>query len=513
MAKEAGEVVELTTPETGIQTTGTAGLNTQMPGQATTVSAFENGQGGMGNQQGLVQPDVDEMLFQIKSDDTPLMQLMLKSKSVSVKSPVVDHYQIDQGKAIVEVSDAVVENTNKTSFPLPLGAEDVNIPRVSGTIMFKGIDGYRPDGKTKTPGRWLMAYITGNDPTTGYPICTCINGPKKNSDSNECTVPAIAKGTQGIICANALYETQKEVEPSSMSPKPFRLYLQKSGMNQIVSDYFESQRKRIPFAEALIAEHMVSEFKREQNRKLWIGVQGMKTVRVPKLGEQNVYFTEGIRWQFKREMKHTGKWTVEQLIALCKMYFTGEDCPKTGLLLAGKNLLEQLQCIDYSKHPEIQITTKINPVGWEVTNIHTVFGDIEIKREPTLDTIGLSNSGAILGENRLVHYKRVEQHEFTEKVEGEEATRKGLILWDALGLKGACHLWIDGGDEEISVSDERVLFEFWDSTDAPATSSTKSAVYYLMQDCTAIDKRAKTGTMWQHNGTSWEEYKGAVFAG
>ena len=121
-------------------------------------------------------------------------------------------------------------------------------------------------------------------------------------------------------------------------------------------------------------------FKRAGNRTLWAGHKGKFPVKVPKLGEQMIYFTEGIRWQFKRELQHSGKWTFEKLIALAKMYFTGEDVPKTALMLSGKNLLEEIQCIDFSKHPEVQISVKTNKIGWEVTSIHTVFGDIEIKR-------------------------------------------------------------------------------------------------------------------------------------
>ena len=188
-------------------------------------------------------------------------------------------------------------------------------------------------------------------------------------------------------------------------------------MNQIVSDYFDSQKKRIPFTKALIAEQAIANFKVRGNRTLWAGRKGKFKVNVPKLGMQYIYFTEGVRWQFKRELQHKGKWTYEKFIALAKMFFTGEDVPKTALLLAGKNLLEEIQCIDFSKHPEVNITVKTNKLGWEITNIHTVFGDIEIKREPTLDRLGWSNSGALFGEGRLVHYQRTTVHSFTDRVD------------------------------------------------------------------------------------------------
>ena len=194
------------------------------------------------------------------------------------------------------------------------------------------------------------------------------------------------------------------------------------------------------------------------------------------------------------------------MIALAKMFFTGEDVPKTAILLAGKNLLEQIQCIDFSRHPEIQITTKQNSVGWTVTNFHTVFGDIEIKREPTLDRLGWSHSGALIGEDRLVHYVYSAEHSFSDRVEGEEATRNGILIWDALALKGSCHIWIDGEGELRNTAVQVVLHE---SEELPP-NALDDIIYYLVIDCPAMSPKAKAGQMWVLDGGEWYEYSGEV---
>lgn len=483
---------------------GSVGLSTQIPGQATTVSAAANATGGVGAGN-FIEQDIDAELFAFKGDDTPLMQLMLKAKTVNVTSPEVEHYMFDEPKSSLTTIAEVAESATSSSFELPLDASEQNIPQEFGTLLVKGVPGYTEDGKTQTPGKDLMLFVTGRG-SNSNPTCRAVNG-KKMAGSSFCQVPHIPVNTEIVVLSNALYETQKEVAPDMIAPQPREVYLQKRGMNQIVSDYFESQKKHIPFSQALIAEQAITNFKTRCNRTLWAGRKGKFTVNVPKLGAQQVYCTEGIRWQFMRELQHTGKWTVEKIIALAKMFFTGEDVPKTAILLAGKNLLEQIQCIDYSKHPEIQITTKTNPIGWVVTNFHTVFGDIEIKREPTLDKLGWSNSGALLGENRLVHYKRTGDHEFTDRIEGEEATRKGLIVWDCLALKGGCHIFING--EGDGSNDNVITFEMWEKDSAPET--TEGVVYYLLNDCTAIAKTAKTGTMWQYKGDKWVEYAGEIF--
>lgn len=460
---------------------------TQVPGEATTVN---NAAAAAPN---FIESDVDNELFRFNSEDTPLMNLMLCAKRVKVNSPEVDHYMIDEPGASIVTTDPC-GGGSKMQVPLPLSASDQMVPRTNCTLLVKGVDGY-DSANRRTPGRSLMLFVAGRDASTGNPIVRAVNGPRAASGDESCSVPEIPAGTTILILANSLYETQKEVDPDLIVPAPTRVYLQKRGMNQVVSDYFESQKKRIPFSKSVIAEQAIANFKVRGNRTLWSGRGGKFKISVDKMGMQTVYTTEGIRWQIKREMQAPAKWSVNQVIALAKMFFTGEDVPRSAILLAGKNLLEAIQRIDYSKHPEIHISTKVNSIGWTVTNFHTVFGDIEIKREPTLDRLGWSNSGALLGENRLVHYVYASEHTFSDRVDGEEATRSGVLIWDALALKGSCHIWIDG---EGGDADNEGRWSLWESAEAPVGDDVSDgARFYLVEDCPGMSPLAKAGQMWE----------------
>lgn len=488
-------------------TPGTAGVASQVPGASTTVSGVADATGGVGPGN-LVQSDLDQELYKFKSDDTPLMQLMLKAKKVKVNSPEVEHYMIDEPRSSVTSTTKVTAGTAK-QFILPLLSNDAEIPRPYGTLLAKGVDGYAEDGTTKTPGKDLMLFVTGHDPASGNPICRAVNGPKTNSTDEYCTTPEIPQGTTFIILSNALYETQKEVDPDLIVPQGQTVYLQKRGMNQIVSDYYEAQKKKIPFGKAVIAEAAITNFKVRGNRTLYAGRKGKFKVQTEKAGVQYVYCTEGVRYQVKKEIQHTGKWTIEEIIALAKMTFTGEDVPKSVIALAGKNFLENIQCIDYSKHPEIQISTKTNPVGWVVTNFHTVFGDIEFKHDPTLDRLKWSNSAFIVAPDRLVHYQYSAEHSSKDRMEGEEATRESMLVWDALALKGSCHIWINGEGDSENTSATQI--HLWDSAEAPE-NPVEGGVYYLLQDCPAINAEAVCGQMWQYKSAAWVEYAGDVMA-
>ena len=79
---------------------GATGLATQAPGAAATVSNLAAASGGIAPGH-LVETDIDEELFRFNSDDTPLMNLMLRAKRVKVNSPEVEHYMIDEPRSMI----------------------------------------------------------------------------------------------------------------------------------------------------------------------------------------------------------------------------------------------------------------------------------------------------------------------------------------------------------------------------------------------------------------------------
>lgn len=492
---------------TGAQTPttspGHAGLPTQLPGESTTVSTVAAATGGIapGN---LIDTDIDENLFRFNSDDTPLMQIMLRAKRVKVNSPVIQHYAIDEPRARIVTKAAVGDGTTDR-VTLSLGNTDKKLLQPFTTVLVKGVDGYDAKGATATPGEDLMLFVTGKD-NDGAPIAMAINGKKTTETDEVSNVPEIPAGTTLVIMSTAMFETQKEVAPNLIVPMPTEIYAQKRGFNSIVSDYFESVKKRIPFSQALIAEAQIADFKVKGNRTLWAGRKGKIQIETP-LGIQSIYTTEGIRYQIKRHLDKVGKWTFEELISLAKMIFTGDDVPKSVIALCGKNFLENIQTIDYSKHPEVQIIVKTNPVGWSVSTIHTVFGDIELKHEPTLDRLGWSNSAGVIAYDRLVHYVYSAEHKDSERIEGHEAKRESTVVWDALALKGSCHIWIDGEGESPAAGAESYIM--WASADAPATP-VEGTIYVLLADCPGINANAVCGEAWQYKNKTWKEFSGII---
>lgn len=499
---------------------GSAGLQTQLGGAPTTVSGVENASGGMGE---LVMPEVDKRIFMFERDQNSLMQLMLMAKSVNVHSMEVKHYAIDQGTPIVTVA-SVNGNT------ITLVNADQKKVRAYDTLMVKGVKGYDFIGGTNVKSRrplQLFVKSVNNDDTI---TCIATNGVKQAATDQYGSLPTatsptasntniITAGTKLVRMANAMYETQKWVDPNTVIPSPDDLYLQKRGMTSIVSKYLADQNMEIPYDEAVKAEAQLREFKAAGNRTLLISQQNKMLVRSSMGDDQWDYTTNGVRWQVKREVKHRGKWTFEDVMSLIKLYYGGADKPKSGLFLVGNNLGQSLQLIDWSKHTEVKMEPYTNErLGWKVTRLSCIFGELQIKIEPTFNDCGYENSGLIVGEDRLVHYVRRGESSYTEDVEGEEATRNGVLVSDALGLKGNCHIWVDGDDDDDDTAPAADEFRLWSSDTAPTEADLEDGVIYVFAYGMNIKSGTATitvsaGDAFKYNATGENEKKWIRFYG
>lgn len=493
--------VAVVSPGTPSATGGNAGLETQVPGQATTVSNASEVGGD------LIQPDIDEDIFMIGTDETVLDGIMRKAKKKQrVTGYEVDHYMIDEQKASVETTTAYTA-AQAAQAEIPVSAGDGDYFQEYGTVLAKGVNGYAEDGKTVMTGTDLMLFIVGKA-NNGNPILRAVNGPKKNTSDEYCTVPTIPEGTELIFLANACAETQKYVAPDTVVPVPSRVYLQKMIMNQLVSNYFAAQKKRIPFAEATIAEALVKQFRRKSNRTLWVGRKSRFKVDRGQMGKQFVYTTEGIRWQIKREFELASGITFNDIINLAKLKFTGQNCSKEAWWLMGRDLLADIQKIDFTLHKDITMTSS-ETWGFACTKLHTVFGDFFLKHEPTLDYLGYSSCGAILDMQGLVRYFIKNEEGSEDDVEGEEAKRKCIISINALALKGFSHIWVNGAGVASDIPGATKIINWDNATNAP-TSPEPNDIILLVQACAAISG-SKAGEPYQWNGTKWVKYTGVIY--
>lgn len=356
---------------------------------------------------------------------------MLRAKHIDVSSPIVENYAFDDVDISTVKTVAKVEGGSGTSFILPLSEMDKPYVSTYSTLRVRGVKGYTDDGSEETPRIDLQLYVVGKD-EKGNPIVRCVNGFRRNPTDAYCQTPTIPADTTLDILDVALPEKQDIVPPDSVKPIPVKVYLQKRGINnsmlkRSIDEY----------------EHAVRKLKRATNRTLWIGRKGKISVKDKYMGMQKVNFTEGIRWAIKREITNPFKWTCEVFISWLKMFFAGGGKPIEPICLCGSNFLENIQCLDFSKYPGIKIMFVTNRLGWKVAKIRTLFGDLEVKHDPSLDKIGYSNSAAILDFGRLVHYVYSKECSDAAEMNENDAKNSSVIIYEALALEGNSHIFID----------------------------------------------------------------------
>ena len=488
---------------------GIAGLAVHGVGDATTVSRASE----LAND--FIDADVDNQIINIASDESIIDTIKRRiRRQVRVNSFEVDHYLIDdkRSKAYTNETYTGIKATRaEISFST---TGERKIFQEYYTAICKGVNGYDPTGQIELPGVDLMLFFVGKNSTTEAPIAMAVNGPKVNASDDYCVVPTIPIGTEIILLSSAAYETQKFIAPSTIVPVPERMYLQKQLCNSIVSDYFAAQKKRIQFSESQIAEAVLRQFRLESCRTAWVGQPGKFKVQAMDnaMGYQWDYFSKGIRWQFKRQYDLSSKITFADLINLSMVKFTGFNCTKKAIWLLGKQLLNDIQKIDLTLHKNISVTGD-KVFGIECTKIHTVFGDIDLIHDPTLDALGYAHCGGLIDENGLVRYYMKNEDAKTENVDGEEAKREVVMTIDCLCLKGYSHIWVNGAATESDIPGASHVT----SADTLPSDPNLNDVVILTADIThTVNGELKpwfsAGTVVTYNGTTWVEYTGEILA-
>ena len=486
---------------------GIAGLNSHGAGEATTVSnAREFGSD-------FIDADADEQIINIASDESVIDTIKRKiRRQVRVNSFEVDHYLIDDKRSKAYTNETY-NGIKATRAEIPFSTTgERKIFQEYYTAICKGVNGYDPTGQVELPGVDLMLFFVGKNSTSEAPIAMAVNGPKINASDDYCVVPTIPAGTEVILLSSAAYETQKFIAPSTIVPVPERMYLQKQLCNSIVSDYFAAQKKRIQFSESQIAEAVLRQFRLESCRTAWVGQPGKFKVQAMDnaMGYQWDYFSKGIRWQFKRQYDLSSKITFADLVNLSMVKFTGFNCTKRAIWLLGKQLLNDIQKIDLTLHKNISVSGD-KVFGIECTKIHTVFGDIDLIHDPTLDALGYAHCGGLIEENGLVRYYMKNEDAKTENVDGEEAKREVVMTIDCLCLKGYSHIWVNGSAAESDIPGaSRVV----SAATLPAEPNLNDVVILTADVKHTVNGEQKlwfsAGTVVTYNGTTWVEYTGEI---
>jgi hypothetical protein len=304
------------------------------------------------------------------------------------------------------------------------------------------------------------------------------------------------------------------VAPENYQPKPKVVYLQKKIVNVVITDEFKKVIKEVPLMEQDIREDALYKFRRKSAKSLWISAKSKRSVaQGAGMGNELVYTSEGILRQVDRMYGIGNAITYEDLIGICKMQFTTNSVSNEANAYCGKNFMEKLLNIDFTKHKDVQFTAA-TVLGIDIKAFKCSFGTINFKYDPTLDDIGFEDYAVILDIKNAVRY--VKENQKNESVDlknagmdAREATRDVTIEIDAVALRGYNSILVAPSGElyngkwtpniDITVTTAAAL---------PTENLTEGMIVYL----TAASGTFAAGTLVQYKGGSWKEFSGVIDA-
>lgn len=505
---EGPGVVEPT--EGGTATSGSEGLQTQMQGQTASVTNLENA----GDASDLIEETIDQKVSTFRSEYFPLDTLARRAAyTMQSNNMEIQHFHVDSNRVSTKTNAEITESSATKVTKLPVESEDFSMFPKYSTIDVRGVDGYAEDGTTATTGKDLMLMVVGKD-SDGSPLVMPLNGKKVHPADTACYFPTIASGKDLYRLAPACSESQLFVPPTNAAPTPETVYMQKKICNFKFTDYFNNIEKKVTWERQNIMEQGLWEFRRECEATYLLGRKSKFMFNDPErsnAGPELVYTQEGILWNIKKQYEYTAhKFSFEDFIAITKMKFTGNNGSKTAFFGVGKDLLEDMLNIDYTKHKELTVNT-IEKWGIKFSSFESPFGVLNVVHMPIMDDYGLSNVGILLDADYLVryYYKPTEEREYDLGVIGEDSKRNVTIQNDCLALKGYSHMIVKPSGVAIAGYDYNSGTTVATKSATLPTNPKEGDVVFLTKATTSPAFEKNSLVQW--NGASWVAYDGKIY--
>lgn len=478
-----------------------AGINTDLSGTAASATQIREGD--------LADPEIDEYISKFRPYKFALdTDLRKKAKQHKVKGYEVEHYA--SGSTPLN-GTIYAQVTKAASVTLTVGThiskDDLKMLAPYSTLCLPNVMGYDEAG-TLEEGALMLEVL---ERTANTVVLGPINGP---IEGGEMKVPVIPASTEFMVCANACSESQMQVSPENYQPRPKTVYLQKKIVNMVMTDHFKEIVKKVPFYEQDLKDDALYNFRRKSSRTLWVGKQRkVKRLISDTMGEEFVYTSEGILRQITNMFAMQDTLSFSDLVAICKMQFTDYSVSNEAEVYCGKDFMEKLLNIDFTKHKDISFTAH-QDIGIDIRSFNSTWGRLNFKHEQALDDLGYSNAAVVLDMKSATRY--IKEEDKTQMVdmkkgagETREATREIHTQIDCLALHG---------HNSILVGPTELLFKFKDPSKAtilttaaelPSAPADGQVVYL-----TANNGGFAKGSLVQYSALTktWTEYTGEIYA-
>lgn len=414
------------TTETTNATADDKGLETQLDGKAATATHA--------TETGFEEEEIEQKIAVFRPYRFPLEYDIIKNaQQVAVKSYHPIHYRSGSSELEAKLSEGntltIAAGATEVEIELSKFATGKECLTAFSTVYVNGVNGY---DENDVEDGCLCLFVTEVDKSKAY--FYVLNGSKTKT----ITVTADKTFTLGTTAA---YEAQMVVEPDNYQPVQKEVYLQKKLSNIVFTDEWMEQAKKVPFIEKDIRNNALFNFKRKNARTHWLGKKARIKVKVDNLGEQFVYFEEGVLRQIPMFFPYAnGVLSFADLNAIAKMQFTDYSANNEARVYCGKNAIERLLNIDMTVHKEITFED-VNEAGMTIRKWKNNFGTLEFVHDPTLDDIGYEDFFVVVDIKNAVRYVKRDQRTDKQDMkkgtgEVQEAQREIFSMIDCIALKG-----------------------------------------------------------------------------
>jgi len=335
----------------------------------------------------LILDTIDERVTKIRPMGNPLDTISRNIPSRSSDSQIVRHYAIDTIDLSATLTTAIAAGATQAA----LVTSNNDIFASEQMILVNGVGGYMDDGVTADPSHDLQLYVVGKD-TGGNPLVVAFNGTGATGSG----IPDIAAGTVLTRMGRAGAETQIQTDAYSGVPTDWEQYLQKFMAQVEMSDIFQRADKEVDWQFSDAEEEAVYDMKRAINISLWKGRKARRKVKNAHIQKaEDVYVTEGIWSQAGKEFSFGGAPVdVKNMVTLMKMAFTGNASSKSKVMIAGSDVIEAFEQVDYNR--TISVGQKLQKYGLEFDSIISKFGTLRVIHDESFDDMGMANKFFIL---------------------------------------------------------------------------------------------------------------------
>ena len=381
------------------------------------------------NSENLLLDTIDEKVTKIRPHDVVLDTISRQIKDTKTSNnQVIRHYAIDVIDLTATLSTAIAGGVKQTA----LTTSNDGIFASEQTIMVDGVNGYKEDGVTADPTRPLVLYVVGKD-ASNQPLVTAVNGIGVDGDE----IPAIPASTKLTRMGRAGAETQIQTDAYSGVPTDFPQYLQKFMAQIEMSEIFQRADKEVDWDFNDSEEEAVFDMKRVQNVSYWKGVKRrIKKKNAHTQKAEDIYFTEGVWTQAGKDFSFGGAPVdVKNMVTLMKHSFTGNASGKKKLLIAGSDVIEAFEQVDYNRI--VKVGAKMQAYGLEFNSIESKFGTLLVVHDQTLDDMGMADKFFVLDADFLRKWTmgwKVNNFDFRKSGQSD-ADGRGLIEICGLVLK------------------------------------------------------------------------------